>query len=125
MNNEKRTNQQEQKSARPPEYTIIRRATNPVNTAPQQPQQPQKTRRSKRDVRSDESESRREQRREQRYRAQRRKQWILAGGIVVVFIVLLALALHFLTSTNSATNSPNAPSPGGTPSPLAALSIRF
>ncbi len=111
-----------QKSARPPEYMVIRRQASPRG-APRPSQQIKKSRQSKRRAMVEESETRREQRREERYRLKRRRQWILSGVIVVVFIGLIALALHFLTS--NAASTPGTPNPGGTPSTGVVLSVRF
>ncbi|HEU5368439.1 MAG TPA: hypothetical protein VFU69_08250 [Ktedonobacterales bacterium] len=122
MSSRENTPREAQKDARPPEYTIIRRQAS-ARGAPQPSQQIKKSRQSKLEARFEESETRREQRREERYRSKRRRQWILSAVIVVVFIGLLALALHLLTS--SSTSTPGAPNPGGSPSTGATLSVRF
>ena len=128
MSSRENTPREAQKDARPPEYTIIRRQAS-AHGAPQPSQQMKKSRQSKLEARFEESETRREQRREERYRSKRRRQWILSAVIVVVFIGLLALALHFLT--NNSTNTPNpggtpgTPNPGSTPSTGVVLSVRF
>lgn len=116
MSSRENTPREAQKDARPPEYTIIRRQDSPRGAA-QPSQQIKKSRHSKWEARFEESEMRREQRREERYRSKRRRQWILSAVIVVVFIGLLVLALHFLTG--------NATSAPGTPSTGAVLSVRF
>lgn len=114
MSSRKTNSQQEPKSARPPEYTIIRRQSDTIGARQQTPQS-NKTKQSKK---FEETEARREERREQRYQAKRKRQWLLAAGIIVAFIVLLAVALHFLTSGSTAT-----PTPGATPSANASSTL--
>ncbi|HLW01261.1 MAG TPA: hypothetical protein VKT82_21580 [Ktedonobacterales bacterium] len=110
MSSRQNSRQSAEKSARPPEYVIIRRQG---GTPSGQLSQPKKARQGKKETKFDESEARREQRREQRYKAKRRKQWILSLGIIVVFIALLAIALYFLDSRSSNGNNTPTPAAGG------------
>jgi hypothetical protein len=107
MSSRQNLRQSAQKSARPPEYVIIRRQPD-TQSGQQEPPQPKKTRQSKKVTKYEENENRREQ----RYRAKRRRQWIRSLGIVVVFIALLALALHFLAIRSTSSPTPAAGSQG-------------
>ncbi len=123
MNHDKKIGQEDPKNVRPPEYVIIHRSAAARSSALQQPR---KTRQSKKESRFDQNETKREQQREARYKAQRRKQWILAAVVVVGFITALGLAAHFLTNTsNNATSTPNTQPPLGTPASQAAFSVRL
>ena len=114
MSSRKTNSQQEPKSARPPEYTIIRRQSDTIGARQPIPQS-NKTKQSKK---FEETEARREQQREQRYQAKRKRQWLLAVGIVALFVVLLAVALHFLANRSTAT-----PTPGAAPSANASSTL--
>lgn len=112
MSSQENLGQEDRKSARPPEYTVIRRQapTRSGQLQPPQASQSKKARPSKKELKFDEAETKREQRREQRYQTRRRRQWILAIGITVIFIILLVIALRILASRAAST----APA-GGTP----------
>ena len=94
MNNGEQT-RQGQKSARPPEYTILHRPSNARTGERQYPPPPKKTRQSTREAVFEERLSRRAQLRESRYETKRRRQWVLAIILVVVLIALIAL-MHFI-----------------------------
>lgn len=115
MSSKENARQEEPRSARPPEYTIIHRQATTHSRARQQPPLKQ-TGQSRKEARFAEKEARREQRQEQLYRSKRKRQWIVAMGIMIVFIGLLALALYFISSRSaSATPAGNEVPAGSAP----------
>lgn len=94
--------QEERKTARQPEYTVIKRAQHPTGTQPYQAPST-KTRPSKKSAALEEKVSKRELLREKQYDAKRRRQWALALGVIILFIGIAAAALHFITNRPTTT----------------------
>src|SRR5579871_9276 len=91
MRSGENTGQAAQKSARPPEYTIIRRQSG-SHDGWRQPPQLKQIRQSKKEAQLEERLSRRAELREQRSEAKHRRQWMMTIILIVLLIALIALA---------------------------------
>lgn len=95
-----------------PEYTIIKRTHRAQSSASSYVPSPRKTGQSKRAAALEERLSRRELQREKQYDAKRRRQWVLALGVAVLFVGIAAAALHFITNPPASTANTACTTPG-------------